>query len=53
MASCQDINRSDINMTGIREIQQQSGETIYIGKDENLSNLEDLPNYQYYLEAHI
>jgi hypothetical protein len=39
---CQDLNRTDINMTGINEIQAQDGKSIYTGTDAQFSNLTQL-----------
>jgi hypothetical protein len=44
MASCEDIAKSDINMSGIEEIQNQSGKSIYTGEWANYSDLDVLLN---------
>jgi hypothetical protein len=52
MASCEDINSNDINMTGIKEIQAQNGDSIYTGDDSNFSNLLELDNgYGYWIRG--
>ncbi len=52
MASCQNISRDDINMSGIEEIQSQSGESIYTGSWEENSNLDTLLNgYGYWVKG--
>ncbi len=49
---CQDMNSSEIDMTGIEEIQSQSGETIYTGEWAEHSNLEMLnAGYGYWVKA--
>ena len=52
MASCENIARADINLTGITEIQSQDGESIYTGNISQYSNLETLFNgYGYWVKG--
>lgn len=54
IANCQDINREDINMTGITEIQDQDGKGIYIGEFSRYSNLDKLnAGYAYWVKGEI
>lgn len=49
---CQGMNRTDINMTGIDEIQSQDGQTIYTGAFAAYSNLETLEaGYAYWVKG--
>ena len=49
---CQDINKSDINMTGIKEIQNQDGLSIYTGEFASKSNLDVLEaGYGYWVKG--
>jgi signal peptidase I len=49
---CADINRSNIDMTNIEEIQSQEGKTIYTGTYLNYSNLEQLEaGYGYWVKG--
>jgi len=50
MASCEDIERGSLNMTNIKEIQNQDGESIYTGEWAEYSNLDGLVNgYGYWV----
>ena len=52
MASCEDIPKSEIDMSGIGEIQSQNGETIYTGEYAELSNLDNLRRgYGYWVKG--
>jgi len=49
---CQDMNRSEVNMTGIEEIQSQDGKSIYTGQWEKYSNLDYLyAGYGYWVKG--
>jgi len=49
---CQTMNREDIDMSGIEEIQAQDGTTIYTGAWSNYSNLERLEaGYGYWVKG--
>ena len=49
---CQDMNRSEVNMSGIEEIQSQDGKSIYTGDWEEYSNLEKLKaGYGYWVKG--
>lgn len=49
---CQDINQSDVNMSGIEELQSQDGESIYTGDYRSFSNLEQLEaGYGYWVKG--
>lgn len=49
---CQDINVSEIDMTGISEIQSQTGETLYTGSWVRYSNLATLEaGYGYWVKG--
>jgi hypothetical protein len=49
---CEDMNRSQIDMTNIEEVQSQSGESIYTGDWEEYSNLNFLNSgYGYWVKA--
>ena len=52
IAICQDINRSNIDMNGIEEIQNQNGKTIYTGVNAKYSNLNRLEaGYGYWIKG--
>ncbi len=49
---CQDINKTDIDMTGIEEIQAQNGKSIYTGNNAQYSNLDRLDaGYGYWVKG--
>jgi len=49
---CQDMNRSDIDMANIEEIQRQDGHTIYTGAYADFSNLDGLVSgYGYWIKG--
>ena len=49
---CQDMNRTEIDMTGIEEIQSQDGKSIYTGEWESYSNLDRLQaGYGYWVKG--
>jgi len=49
---CKDIDANDINMTNIKEIQNQNGESIYTGEWKEYSNLTKLKaGYGYWVKA--
>lgn len=49
---CQDINRTDIDMTGIYEIQDQNGSSIYTGTNAQFTNLHLLKaGYGYWVKG--
>lgn len=49
---CRDVNRSDIDMSGIEEIQAQDGKSIYTGSNAAYSNLEKLTaGYGYWIRG--
>lgn len=49
---CQDMNKADIDMAGIEEIQNQDGLTIYTGANASLSNLNTLEaGYGYWVKG--
>lgn len=49
---CQTMNREDIDMSGIEEIQAQDGKTLYTGEWANYSNLEILEaGYGYWVKG--
>ncbi len=52
MASCEEMAKSDINMTAIDEIQAQDGHSIYTGDNAKYSNLDGLLNgYGYWVKG--
>lgn len=52
ISACQNVNRTDINMSGIAEIQHQDGRSIYTGAFAAYSNLEQLEaGYAYWIKA--
>lgn len=52
IAVCQDMNRSEINMNGILEIQAQDGRTIYTDENSAYSNLTELQSgYAYWIKG--
>ena len=51
---CADINKSEVNMGGIEEIQSQNGLTIYTGEYAELSNLNTLyAGYGYWIKGQV
>ena len=51
---CADINKSELNMTGIEEIQSQNGLTIYTGAFAEHSNLNTLyAGYGYWIKGQV
>jgi M6 family metalloprotease-like protein len=49
---CQDMNRTEIDMAGIEEIQSQDGKSIYTGEWESYSNLDRLQaGYGYWVKG--
>lgn len=51
---CQDINSSDINMSGIDEIQNQDGLSIYTGSYAEFTNLHTLEaGYGYWVKGEV
>ena len=49
---CQDINSSQVDMSRIEEIQNQSGESIYTGEYKEYSNLDRLEaGYGYWVKG--
>ncbi len=49
---CQDMNQSEIDMTGIQEIQSQEGQSIYTGDWADYSNLDYLhAGYGYWVKG--
>ena len=52
IAVCQDVNRTDIDMTGIKEIQAQNGKSIYTGDNAKYTNLDMLEaGYGYWVKG--
>ncbi len=52
MASCEDIPKSEIDMSGIEEIQAQNGHTLYTGEYAGSSNLDNLRRgYGYWVKG--
>ena len=52
MSACVDINKEDINMTGITQIQSQDGKFIYTGEFESWTNLDMLQaGYGYWVQG--
>ncbi len=52
ISACQDINSTDINMSGIQEIQAQNGDSIYTGDNAEYSNLDMLnAGYGYWVKG--
>jgi opacity protein-like surface antigen len=51
---CQDMNRDQVNMDGIEEIQSQDGQTIYTGDFATYSNLNTLQaGYGYWVKGEV
>lgn len=52
MSVCVDLNKEDINMTGISQIQSQDGKFIYTGEYESWTNLDSLQaGYGYWIKG--
>lgn len=52
MGACEDIDRANINMSGLDQIQHQNGETLYSGNDSERSNLNGLVHgYGYWVQG--
>jgi membrane-bound inhibitor of C-type lysozyme len=52
MASCQERSRDSLDMTDIKEIQSQSGQTVYTGENAEYSNLSRFLNgYGYWVKG--